>query len=44
MYNDLVKELAKEGKFQIFKTNNKETKFSIEPIGYIESDEPKNIN
>lgn len=41
MYNDLMKELAKEGKFQIFKTSSRETKFSIEPIATIETDEKK---
>nr|CAH0104656.1 unnamed protein product [Daphnia galeata] len=41
MYNDLMKELAKEGKFQIFKTSSRETKFSIEPSATIKSDEKK---
>ncbi|XP_046647217.1 uncharacterized protein LOC124337171 [Daphnia pulicaria] len=43
MYNDLMKELAKEGKFKMFKTSSRETKFSIEPIENIETDEQKNI-
>jgi hypothetical protein len=43
MYNDLMKELAKEGKFKMFKTSSRETKFSIEPIENIETDEQKYI-
>jgi hypothetical protein len=36
-----MKELAKEGKFQMFKISSREAKFSIEPIVNIETDENK---
>lgn len=44
LYNDLMKELAQQGKFQMYKTSSRETKFSIEPKTINKSDPLVNLN
>lgn len=44
LYNDLMKELAQQGKFQMYKTSSRETKFSIEPKTISKSDPLVNLN
>ncbi|KAI9557704.1 hypothetical protein GHT06_017533 [Daphnia sinensis] len=44
LYNDLMKELAQHGKFQMYKTSSRETKFSIEPKTITKNDPLVNLN
>lgn len=39
-----MKELAQQGKFQMYKTSSRETKFSIEPKTISKSDPLVNLN